>query len=434
MTSVFVSHGAQTHPGQVRNNNEDAYLVQNQLFVVADGMGGHSAGEVASGLAISSLRDGAVGIVDEATLGAALRTANEVIHTESMLNHLRHGMGTTIAALLTTDDSVVVAHVGDARIYRWFDCALSRVTKDHSYVQELVDEGIITLEEARVHPRRNIVTRALGIDAEVEISTATLPITLGARYVLCSDGLVDEVTDSEISAILDRHETANAAAEALVAAANAAGGRDNVTVIVVDVLPEGAALPESSSSSLRVAESSSDDSPAPVAASGISAAPSDNVLATPVLPKARVGLSLGFILFWTALVAIVLSVLIVFAAYGRTGYFVGFEGSDVVIYKGRPGGVLWFDPTVEARTPLKERDLTEEMAQEILGNPTFGDAASAQRYVNGIRDEVQPIPTTTLPLPATTTSSSTTTTSTSSTLPATTTTPTTSVAPTTTGQ
>ncbi|MBU3704616.1 MAG: serine/threonine-protein phosphatase [Ilumatobacteraceae bacterium] len=339
-----------------------------------------------------------------------------------------------MAALLANDDAIVVAHVGDARIYRWVDGTLSRVTKDHSYVQELVDEGIITLEEARVHPRRNIVTRALGIDAEVDISTATLPVTIGVRYILCSDGLVDEVTDSEISAILGRHETANAAAEALVAAANAAGGRDNVTVIVVDVLPEGAALPESSSSSLRVAESSSDDSPAPVAASGISAAPSDNVLATPVLPKARVGLSLGFILFWTALVAIVASVLIVFAAYGRTGYFVGFEGTDVVIYKGRPGGVLWFDPTVEARTPLKERDLTEEMAQEILGNPTFGDAASAQRYVNGIRDEVQPIPTTTLPLPVTTTSSSTTTSTTSSTLPSTTTTPTTSVAPTTTGQ
>lgn len=434
MTSLFVSHGAQTHSGQVRNNNEDAFLVQDRLFVVADGMGGHSAGEVASGLAVSSLRDGATAITDEASLAAALHTANEVIHTESMMNHVRHGMGTTIAALLANDDAIVVAHVGDARIYRWVDGTLSRVTKDHSYVQELVDEGIITLEEARVHPRRNIVTRALGIDAEVDISTATLPVTIGGRYVLCSDGLVDEVTDSEISAILGRHESAQAAAEALVTAANSAGGRDNVTVIVVDVLPEGAALPESSSSSLRVAESSSDDSPAPVAASGISAAPSDNVLATPVLPKARVGLSLGFILFWTALAAIVLSVLIVFAAYGRTGYFVGFEGSDVVIYKGRPGGVLWFDPTVEARTPLKERDLTEEMAQEILGNPTFGDAASAQRYVNGIRDEVQPIPTTTLPLPVTTTSSSTTTSTTSSTLPATTTTPTTSVAPTTTGQ
>ena len=435
MTSLFVSHGAQTHSGQVRNNNEDAFLVQDRLFVVADGMGGHSAGEVASGLAVSSLRDGAAAITDEASLAAALHTANEVIHTESMMNHVRHGMGTTIAALLANDDAIVVAHVGDARIYRWVDGTLSRVTKDHSYVQELVDEGIITLEEARVHPRRNIVTRALGIDAEVDISTATLPVTIGARYILCSDGLVDEVTDSEISAILGRHETANAAAEALVAAANAAGGRDNVTVIVVDV-SDKATAGAGGSSDERSAQRSEEEEPSesvPVLV-GASATTTDNVVAaTAVLPKARVGLSLGFILFWTALAAIVLSVLIVFAAYGRTGYFVGFEGSDVVIYKGRPGGVLWFDPTVEARTPLKERDLTEEMAQEILGNPTFGDAASAQRYVNGIRDEVQPIPTTTLPLPVTTTSS-TTTTSTTSTLPSTTTTPTTSVAPTTTGQ
>ncbi|MBU3704797.1 MAG: protein phosphatase, partial [Ilumatobacteraceae bacterium] len=98
MTSLFVSHGAQTHSGQVRNNNEDAFLVQDRLFVVADGMGGHSAGEVASGLAVSSLRDGATAITDEASLAAALHTANEVIHTESMMNHVRHGMGTTIAA------------------------------------------------------------------------------------------------------------------------------------------------------------------------------------------------------------------------------------------------------------------------------------------------------------------------------------------------
>ena len=424
---MYVSQGALSHAGQVRTSNEDAFLVEGRLFVVADGMGGHNAGEVASAMAVESLRRAAANIVDEASLSTALQQANEEIHTESMVNHVRHGMGTTIAALAVTDnDTVLVANVGDARIYRWHEGNLSRVTKDHSYVQELVDEGVITLEEARIHPRRNIVTRALGIDAEVEVSTATLPVTIGARYVLCSDGLVDEVTDSEISAILGRHENSVAAAEALVSAANSAGGRDNVTVIVVDVLPESAglsesspsdetALSESSSSSLRVAERSSADSPAPVADSASTSTPSDNVLATPVLPKAKVGLSLGFILFWTALAAIVLSVLIVFAAYGRTGYFVGFEGSDVVIYKGRPGGVLWFDPTVEARTPLQERDLTEDMAKEILGNPTFGDAVSAQRYVNGIRDEVQPVPTTTLPLPTTTTTSSTTTSSTSTT-------------------
>ena len=412
-----VSNGALTHPGQVRTSNEDAFLVERRLFVVADGMGGHNAGEVASEMAVESLRRASADIIDEATLSTALQQANEEIHTESMVNHVRHGMGTTIAALAVTDnDTVLVANVGDARIYRWHEGNLSRVTKDHSYVQELVDEGVITLEEARIHPRRNIVTRALGIDSEVEISTATLPVTVGARYVLCSDGLVDEVTDSEIAAILDRHTSAIAAAEALVSAANAAGGRDNVTVIVVDISDKPAAGAGGSSDE-RSAKRSEEEEPsesAPVLV-GAAATPSDNVLAVPVLPKARVGLSLGFILFWTALAAIVLSVLIVFAAYGRTGYFVGFEGSDVVIYKGRPGGVLWFDPTVEARTPLKERDLTEDMAKEILGNPTFGDAVSAQRYVNGIRDEVQPVPTTTLPLPVTTTSSSTTTSSTSTT-------------------
>jgi protein phosphatase len=333
-----------------------------------------------------------------------------------MVNHVRHGMGTTIAALAVTDnDTVLVANVGDARIYRWHEGNLSRVTKDHSYVQELVDEGVITLEEARIHPRRNIVTRALGIDAEVEVSTATLPVTIGARYVLCSDGLVDEVTDSEIAAILGRHESAGAAAEALVTAANSAGGRDNVTVIVVDVADKPSLVTGAGGSSdERSAKRSEEEEPSESLASAIVASvKKDDVVVA--LPKAKVGLSLGFILFWTALAAIVLSVLIVFAAYGRTGYFVGFEGSDVVIYKGRPGGVLWFDPTVEARTPLKERDLTEDMAKEILGNPTFGDALSAQRYVNGIRDEVQPVPTTTLPLPVTTTSSSTTTSSTSTT-------------------
>jgi protein phosphatase len=424
VAQVHVNNGALTHPGQVRTSNEDAFLVEGHLFVVADGMGGHNAGEVASEMAVESLRRAAANIVDEATLSTALQQANEEIHTESMMNHVRHGMGTTIAALaVTNNDTVLVANVGDARIYRWHEGNLSRVTKDHSYVQELVDEGIITLEEARVHPRRNIVTRALGIDAEVEVSTATLPVTIGARYVLCSDGLVDEVTDSEISAILSRYENSTAAAEALISAANSAGGRDNITVIVVDV-SDKPSVRAGGSSDERSAQRSEEEGPsesAPVLV-GAASTTTDNVVATPALPKARVGLSLGFILFWTALAAIVLSVLIVFAAYGRTGYFVGFEGSDVVIYKGRPGGVLWFDPTVEARTPLKERDLTEDMAKEILGNPTFGDAVSAQRYVNGIRDEVQPVPTTTLPLPVTTTTSSTTTSTTSTVAESTTTT------------
>jgi protein phosphatase len=135
-------------------------------------------------------------------------------------------------------------------------------------------------------------------------------------------------------------------------------------------------------------------------------------VAPPAAATAKKKLGIGTILFWTGLVGIVLAVLVVFAAYGRTGYFVGYDGQDVVVYKGRPGGVLWFDPTVEAKTTLTEADLTEELAEEIAGNPTFSNAASAQKYVNSVRDEVQPIPTTTLPeitttVPETTTSSST---------------------------
>jgi protein phosphatase len=338
----------------------------------------------------------------------ALDKANEAIYEESMTNHVHHGMGTTIAALVLTEDSVVVGNIGDARIYRWHEGNLSRITKDHSYVQELVDEGIISLEEARVHPRRNIVTRALGIDGDVEASTSTLPITVGARYVLCSDGLVDEVTDAEIAAILTRHSDSQAAADALVSAANAAGGRDNVTVIVVDVgdgtvTSDEDRLSEASSESHRSAQRSPEEPPAPVVA--------ETSPSSPTATKRKFGV--GVILFWTGLMGIVLAVLVVFAAYGRTGYFVGYDGQDVVVYKGRPGGVLWFDPTVEAKTTLTEEDLTDKLAEEIAGNPTFSNAASAQKYVNSIRDEVQPIPTTTLPeittttVPETTTSSST---------------------------
>jgi len=332
-----------------------------------------------------------------------LDKANEVIYEESMTNHVHHGMGTTLAAMVVFTDTVVVGNVGDARIYRWHEGNLSRVTKDHSYVQELVDEGVISLEEARVHPRRNIVTRALGIDGDVEASTSTLPITVGARYVLCSDGLVDEVTDTEIAAILTRHSQAQAAAEALVAAANAAGGRDNITVIVVDVsdtdgLSEAPATGAGGSSDERGAkrgeEEETSESPSLVATTKLAAS---------AAPATKKRFGFGLILFWTGLVGIVLAVLVVFAAYGRTGYFVGYDGNDVVVYKGRPGGVLWFDPTVEAKTTLTEDDLTDELAEEIAANPTFSNAASAQKYVNGVRDEVQPIPTTTLPEITTTT-------------------------------
>ena len=403
MEEFTITYGAVTHVGQVRTGNEDSLLADNNVFMVADGMGGHNAGEVASLMAVEHLREAASGIIAETDLVQALVHANEVIYAESMTNHLHHGMGTTLAAMVVLDNNnIVVAHVGDSRVYMWHEKALTRLSKDHSYVQELVDEGVVSIEEARTHPRRNIVTRALGIDAEVDVEANTFPVTVGAWYVLCSDGLVDEISDADIAKVLERCTTPHEASQALVDAANAAGGRDNITVIVVSTAAPHAEVV------VPVEEPVSPTTPRPPRSEND---PVITMHETPAKKKFR----FGPVLFWSALGGIVLAVLVVFAAYGRTGYFVSFQGDDVVVLKGRPGGVLWFNPTVEARTTLTRSDLSDELALEIAGEPTFSESSAAQTYVNGIRDEVQPNPTTTLPAIVTTTMPSTSTTSSTST-------------------
>ena len=404
MEEFTITYGAVTHVGQVRTGNEDSLLADNNVFMVADGMGGHNAGEVASLMAVEQLREAAGSIIAETDLVQALEQANEVIYAESMTNHLHHGMGTTLAAMVVLENNtLVVAHVGDSRVYMWNEGALSRLSKDHSYVQELVDEGIVSIEEARTHPRRNIVTRALGIDADVEVEANTFPVTVGAWYVLCSDGLVDEISDADIAKVLERCTSPHEAAQALVDAANAAGGRDNITVIVVSTAAPHAEVV------VPVEEPVSPITPPPPHSEN---APVIVMNETPAAAApAKKKFRFGPVLFWSALGGIVLAVLVVFAAYGRTGYFVSFQGDDVVVLKGRPGGVLWFNPTVEARTTLTRSDLSDELALEIAGEPTFSESSAAQTYVNGIRDEVQPNPTTTLPAVVTTTTSSTSTTS-----------------------
>ena len=405
MEEFTITYGAVTHVGQVRTGNEDSLLADNNVFMVADGMGGHNAGEVASLMAVEHLREAASGIIAETDLVQTLVHANEVIYAESMTNHLHHGMGTTLAAMVVLENNtLVVAHVGDSRVYMWNEGALSRLSKDHSYVQELVDEGIVSIEEARTHPRRNIVTRALGIDADVEVEANTFPVTVGAWYVLCSDGLVDEISDADIAKVLERCTSPHEASQALVDAANAAGCRDNNTVIVVSTaLPEAEVVEP-----VEVPSSSGVDDTDPAGIPGVEKA---TAASAPASAPAKKKFRFGPVLFWSALGGIVLAVLVVFAAYGRTGYFVSFQGDDVVVLKGRPGGVLWFNPTVEARTTLTHSDLTDALALEIAGEPTFSESSAAQTYVNGIRDEVQPNPTTTLPAVVTTTTSSTSTTS-----------------------
>jgi PPM family protein phosphatase len=235
--------GATTDPGRVRDENEDSFVTEPMVFVVADGMGGHQAGEVASALAASTLRErlqGGASSVD--VVVAAVLEANAAIFHSAHNNVAQRGMGTTLTALavLPANDErgelLALVNVGDSRMYLLRGGQLTRATVDHSYVQELLATGHITEAEARSHPRRNIVTRALGIEPTVRVDSWLLPIVRGDRFVLCSDGLVDEVDDEDIDSLLQVNEDPQAAAEALTAAAVTSGGRDNVTVIVIDVL------------------------------------------------------------------------------------------------------------------------------------------------------------------------------------------------------
>jgi protein phosphatase len=309
--------GAATDAGRVRQGNEDSYVAESMVFGVADGMGGHQAGEVASAIAAGTLRDRLVaGAVSVDVAVAAVVEANAAIFQGAHSNVEQRGMGTTLTALcvLTTPDVAprfALVNVGDSRTYVWRNGRLRRVSIDHSYVQELVSTGHITELEARNHPRRNIVTRALGIEPNVRVDTWVLPLVRGDRYVLCSDGLVDEVEDHQIAAILATSAHPQEAADALVEAANHNGGRDNTTVIVVDVLDGAEPLADTADLALEPtwAEEQPDrliDADPDIGATMMLALPGSipvDPTAAAAAPTSRRGL--GIMLFAVALVAIV---------------------------------------------------------------------------------------------------------------------------------
>ncbi len=225
--------GARSDVGCVRPHNEDSYLVQSPLFCVCDGMGGHAAGEVASSIAVETIAKTAPQSADAARLAAAVEAANAAV-IEAALNGLgKPGMGCTATCAYIENDTLAIAHVGDSRAYLLHEGTLIRVTRDHSYVEELVDAGEITADEARVHPNRSVITRALGSDPAMYADHFTLHIEEGDRLILCSDGLSSMIPDSDIENIATQSSTAQICVDNLVDAALAAGGHDNVTVVVV---------------------------------------------------------------------------------------------------------------------------------------------------------------------------------------------------------
>jgi protein phosphatase len=228
-------HGAAISTGRVRRVNEDSYLAAPPIYAVADGMGGHGSGDLASALAVQVLARCAdlQPLCAEGVL-AALEEANRVIIEREPATR----MGTTVTGLAglgtAGEDHLMVFNVGDSRVYRLVADRIEQLTVDHSEVQELVLDGVITREQARVHPRRNIVTRALGSDPVLLADHWLLPAVGGDRFLLCSDGLFSELPDEAILPLLLAGPPQQAA-EALVTAANDAGGRDNITVVIVDI-------------------------------------------------------------------------------------------------------------------------------------------------------------------------------------------------------
>lgn len=259
----------QTDKGCVREANEDSgrYVKPNDaalitgkgaLLVVADGMGGHASGEVASGMAVELVsrlyyQDGAAA-TPETALKQAVEEANRLIHAASLKEAHLHGMGTTCTALVIREGVAFSAHVGDSRIYMLRGAQIYLMSEDHSAVMEMVKHGIITMDEARHHADKNVILRALGTSPEVEAAVweKPLPLQLGDQFLLCSDGLYDLVEDSEIGHALTEAADPHAACEQLIALAKERGGHDNITVGIVSVRPAGDGPAGADAEQLRV--------------------------------------------------------------------------------------------------------------------------------------------------------------------------------------
>jgi protein phosphatase len=238
-----------TDTGMVREHNEDCFLIvpESGLAVLADGMGGHLAGEVASAMAIDqvtsyllnpSRANGAV--FAPADLVEAITAANSAIHQASMSRPEQAGMGTTIVVAAFHDNRMIVAHVGDSRLYRYRQGAIQPITEDHSMVQELLRRGLITPEEARASPNRNLVTRALGVDPSVQVEVNEQTVEDGDLFLMCSDGLNDVLTDDEIAAALaDSGDNLELAAQRMITEVNARGGPDNVSIVMIRTVNTG---------------------------------------------------------------------------------------------------------------------------------------------------------------------------------------------------
>jgi protein phosphatase len=399
--------GSATDVGLVRTNNQDSLLVADPLFAVADGMGGAAAGEVASNTAIAGLQQAfsAAGVPTPDNLTEAARSANRAVWEQAEANPEMRGMGTTLVALALVDGGRLAAvNIGDSRLYLLRDDSLRQVTSDHNLVAELVAEGRISKEEAEVHPRRNIMTRALGVDPDVDIDLFVEDPQPSDRWLLCSDGLPRELRDEHIVSILRRFADPQEAARELVEEAKRRGGNDNITAVVVDVVdPDAAPAAVEEEKEPPVVAPTAATAAAPVAAA-------QDREAAQGKPTARM-ITLRVVAFFAVLLVILALAAVAIGWYARSDYFVGLKGDKVMIYQGRPGGVLWFNPTIARRTNVTTANVLPHQIPRLRAGQEEASIADARQYVaslvaeaNAARSAQTPptVTTTTTPPPPTT--------------------------------
>jgi serine/threonine protein phosphatase PrpC len=390
--------GSATDTGLVRGNNEDAFLVDgaHQLFAVADGMGGHRGGEVASRTAIEALR---AAIASGYPVNEAIARANAAVLERAAGDTELTGMGTTMTALVVADgQQLLIGHVGDSRAYLLHNGVLRRITDDHSLVEELVREGRLTPEQAESHPQRHVVTRGLGVDADVEVDLITIEVIAGDRVVICSDGLTTMVRERDIERLVRNEPDPQRAAELLVDAANRAGGEDNTSIVVVDVVEvddvevpvtEGLAPTEALAAPAAPA-------PSPGHRPAMRPAPEPPAPTPPRAPAASWGSRIrGTLLLFVPLILVLGIAVGGVGYYARRSYYVGFATNRVVIYKGVPGGVLGWDPTIEQPTRLTAGQLTQIDRDRVAAGGGRGSLSHARQFVANLQAHVNATSTTT---------------------------------------
>ena len=346
-SNSFISWGARSDVGLVREHNEDSFLVRTPLFGVCDGMGGHAAGEVASSIAVKVIGEEAPNTADDVLLGAAIEAANQAVIEAPQKGIGKPGMGSTASAIFIEGNQMAVAHVGDSRIYLLHHGTLVRVTHDHSYVEELVDSGQITADEARNHPSRSVVTRALGSDPEMYADHFTLEVSDGDRIILCSDGLSSMILDDEIESIAVSNITPQNAADSLVSAALTAGGADNITVIVVDILDDG------------------------------------------LVEKNRRRFTRGILATSISIIALLVVSLVIAVLFIRSEYYIGINGSTVAIYQGVPSKIAGIPlSNLIDTTTIEVKNLPQSVQDKLALGIRVKDETEARETVEDYREQI----------------------------------------------